>query len=411
MEVHMLKILMLCVCISILQFYVGYCHFDLHGKHTVNNSILVKDITDNHKIFNHHDYWRYFSHINPSVYDAFSRHSVLYVIFQSKNGHCSRCIHGQNLILIDFNGIGKEVTWHCEFFTIQTTTQISYDPHGHCFVMQCPIPQDSPNVVNIIGAVSGEQSLVYTGIAYDQLDDSDPPMEIAACTMVNPMSTKIHRILEWVAYHYLHGFKHFKIYSDGNPALLQIALAPYTREGLVEVVDWSWPNQGFHHQQTQMHSCLYRYRSIAHWVAFFDIDEFFQPMENKTILEILETSGSNWAGVTALMVNFAPDERGLLTQTSNQRSAKSLPAGLRSKCIIQPDKVDNMGVHEITKGGASYIADPVHELRLNHYRNGLDVPTTIHDNSMTKYGPALVAELERVKRSISTDDTGLAAHA
>jgi hypothetical protein len=399
----------------------GVTEINIQVKRAETNSTGVSEIniqvklaepnsTEVSEIKNHVGYWRHFSYSIPSVYDAFSRHSVLYVIFQSKNGHCGRCVRHHDSIWLDFNGIGKEITWYCELGSMQITTQVSYDPHGHCFVVQCPIPLHAPNIVNITARAFQEESLVYTGVGYDKLDDNENQLELAACTMVNPAITRAQHIIEWVAYHRLHGFKHFKIYSDGNPASLEIALSPYIREGLVEVVDWTWPNQGFHHQQTQMHSCLYRYRSIARWVAFFDMDEFFQPMGHNTILGVLETKGGNWAGVTARMVNFAPNGRDLMTQMSHQRTAGALEAGTRSKCIIRPDQVDNIGVHEITRGGASYIADPVHELRLNHYRSGLDAPTIVVDDSMTKYGPGLLAEMERVKNSLDRDDMGLEVH-
>lgn len=386
--------LLLCICIWTLQYFILAINLNKNSLRHINKFKYNSSEFDSTN--NHLEYWRYFSKINPSVYDAFSRNSVLSVIFQTKKGHCSRCIYRNKLFLLDFNGKKKEVAWHCQFHGVNVLAEVIYDPHGHCFVLKCQLPPDSPDRFNITGDALGEESLVYSNMGYYKLDGNETKLNLAACTMVNPLKTKTQNIKEWVAYHYLQGIKHFRIYSDGNPELLQIALMSYIQEKVVEVINWTWPDQGFHHQQTQMHSCLYRYRSIARWVAFFDIDEFFQAMENLTIIEFLETKSINFAGVTALMVRFLPNESGLLTQLSHKRSLSSLPAGDRSKCIVQPTHVHNMGVHEITNGGASYIADPVHELRLNHYRNELDIPITTVDYSMTKYGPALYVELRRL---------------
>ena len=85
-------------------------------------------------------------------------------------------------------------------------------------------------------------------------------------------------VLELIAYHKLQAFEHFYIYADENPAPLRrlFALAPYIKDGLVDVIDWEWPTPGFKHQEAQINSCVHRYRGLAKWVGFFHIDEFFQ---------------------------------------------------------------------------------------------------------------------------------------
>lgn len=341
--------------------------------------------------------WRFYNKDLPSLYDAFTNSSALIFIFQTKKGHCSRCISDSaaQLPLIEYGGDGDKRVgvprWECRFQTAVVAGSVMRDPHGHIFVLICPGIPSVPRV-EVRAQAEGEEALVYTDIEYEPRHKQHK-YKLTACTMVRS-DTDIYALTEWVRYHQFQGWDHFSVYVDGPGE--RIAAAFRDDNWTVSVVDWNWPDRGFQHQQAEMNSCLYRYRESAEWVAFFDMDEFFQPMTT-TILDILGKVPSKYGGWAAQHVLFVPppNSHGVnllpITQTFVERSMDALPFPERSKCIVRPYEVDTMGVHEITSGNTlTRVANPSEEARLNHYRVGLDLNgITVHDTSMQQYANTL----------------------
>lgn len=380
---------------------------------TVNNSAPL--CRNGFHVDGRQRFWRFFDKSNPTLYDAFAHGAHLKVVFQSKSGHCHRCVRGGSILRLDYNGIVKDLSWSCNFPNGEPRVPgtVTMDPHGHAFVVFCTIPaatltradQEHVQTVDIIINAVGEQPLIYSDAEYCSYLPGLAVKPLAGCTMVLPSVSSQLGLLEWVAYHKTQGMDQFLIYSDGDPAPLRETLGTYIAEGVVEVVDWSWPDHGYHHQQTQMYSCLYRYRGVARWVAFFDVDEYFQPLKADTLAEVLHGVSDGVAGLMALNVFFEPAPvppqgsgaaaEGLITQRSFFRESAALPPEIRSKCIVRPEHVSAIGVHLILAGGPTVQADAVSVLRLNHYRNAWTLESRTEDNSMAKFGSAILTEMCR----------------
>ena len=378
-------------------------------------------------------FWRFFGQTDPSVYDAFARGAVLRVVLQTRADRCSRCLISGKDMRLDYSGTAKQPSWHCDFGSGEprVVAELAVDPHGHALVISCAIPPavlartNSTNIqtVTLAAEADGEVALIYQDVEYcTYLPESHAaaPIFLAGCTMLRSRGTSDNadRLLEWLAYHRLQGFGHFLIYSDGDPAPVRGLLQGYISEGVVEVVDWEWPDSGFHHQQAQLQSCLYRNRGAVRWLAFFDMDEFFQPLLtdtlNGTVADVLRRVPGDIGGLMALHFYFIsapvplPGGAGtdstaaevLITQRSLVRSALPLEAGTRSKCIVRPDNVNSMGVHLVTDGGRTVVADPTSELRLNHYKGSSTLELPTNDSSMNVFGQALLAEVCRLIPSL-----------
>lgn len=382
-------------------------------------------------------YWKFFSKDRPSLYDAFAHDSLLHIVFQCRKEHCRHCIllagdtpPSSTKMLFDFNGASKEPSWSCIFFggILTEPGSATVDPDGHALVITCRLPtilaKKAKGVVTVIAQAKDEKPWIYAGAEYFATFSDAGKVWLAGCTMVKPSMIMMDqgRLLEWVAFHIkLQEFDHIWIYSDGDAAALRNTLKLYVDEGRVFVVDWEWPDSGFHHQQAQMYSCLYRHKGLAEWVAFFDMDEYFQPLLQGTVANFLQfqnlngldknsnnENNENVAGVMVLMVLFDPlsnanedssNSPALITQKAFVRSSQAWPPTSRSKCIARPDYVSAIGVHLIFHGGPVVIADAFQELRLNHYRAGLEMiqpPEPVLDKSMTVYGPALRSEVKRI---------------
>ena len=369
--------------------------FNLSEHHDISNRHNVLHATSRKQ-----HYWQFISPIHPSLYDAFARDSIFKAVFQSRTDQCSSCRCDGSTMLLDYHGVSKRPVWSCSFNESHSMrATVFVDPTGHAFVVTCPAPSVAVQKVTITAEVDDEPPLIYKDIEYHLYEPSEPELLLAGCTMIRPSITNMQLLLEWLAYHRLQGFEHFLLYSDGDPIPLRAALSIYMEQDFVDVVDWEWPTHGFHHQQAQMHSCLYRYRGLARWVALFDMDEYFQPMQNVTVAQLLQSKENIIStGLIVRMVLFMPNLDGLITQGSQVRGNTPLAAGERSKSIVRTKQVFAVSVHSITLAtGPFSIADPVTELRLNHYRTGIDLPMASGlDSSMTKYGPALVVEMKHM---------------
>jgi hypothetical protein len=212
-------------------------------------------------------------------------------------------------------------------------------------------------------------------------------------------------VLEWIAYHKLQGFEHFYIYADENPAPLRRLLAPYIADGLVDVIDWEWPTPGFKHQEAQINSCVHRYRGLAKWVGFFDIDEFFQPLSKKDTVRTIVGRADPRVGslrVASLWFfhcsNCTLSNHTLQTQKFMYRSPYASVSYIRAKLIVRPENVQTQSVHDVTVGNPVKFLDPMNGLRLNHYKNR--VTGHVHDPSMAKFAKPIAVEVARVLRLV-----------
>lgn len=111
------------------------------------------------------------------------------------------------------------------------------------------------------------------------------------------------RVREWMAYHAkLFGKKsHFVIHDAGgvHPGVMEV-LQPWMEKGLVTLQDIREQERfdGYYHNQfLVVNDCLHRYRFMAKWMFFFDIDEFIY-VQPKTTLESLLASLSGYTQFT-----------------------------------------------------------------------------------------------------------------
>jgi hypothetical protein len=96
---------------------------------------------------------------------------------------------------------------------------------------------------------------------------------------------------EWIEFHRLVGVERFFLYDNGSVDDWRTVLAPYIREGVVEVHHWP------HGQQYDAYDdCLQQHGPESRWIAFIDIDEFLFSPTGTPLPEML-TSYERWPGV------------------------------------------------------------------------------------------------------------------
>ncbi|XP_072987760.1 galactan beta-1,4-galactosyltransferase GALS3 [Typha latifolia] len=111
------------------------------------------------------------------------------------------------------------------------------------------------------------------------------------------------RVREWIAYHAkLFGNKsHFVIHDAGgvHEGVMEV-LRPWMEKGIVTLQDIMEQERfdGYYHNQfLVVNDCLHRYRFMAKWIFFFDVDEFIY-VEPKNTLDSLLASFSDYTQFT-----------------------------------------------------------------------------------------------------------------
>lgn len=167
------------------------------------------------------------------------------------------------------------------------------------------------------------------------------------------------RIREWIAYHVrLFGEKsHFVIYDAGgvHEEVFQV-LKPWMDLGYVTLHDIKEQERydGYYHNQfLVVNDCLHRYKFMAKWMFFFDVDEYiFVPPKN-TIKSVLDSlMGYNQFTIEQMHMNsqlcFAGDSGKAHRKWGFEKLVyKDVKRGIRRdrKYAVQPRNVYAAGVH------------------------------------------------------------------
>ncbi|PIA37603.1 hypothetical protein AQUCO_03000278v1 [Aquilegia coerulea] len=116
------------------------------------------------------------------------------------------------------------------------------------------------------------------------------------------------RVREWIAYHVkLFGEKsHFVIYDAGgiHSGVLEV-LKPWIEKGYVTLQDVREQERfdGYYHNQfLVVNDCLHRYRFMAKWMFFFDVDEYIYVQPESTIQSIV----NEYSGYTQFTIEQMP---------------------------------------------------------------------------------------------------------
>ncbi|GFS10163.1 UDP-galactose:beta-D-galactoside beta-1,4-galactosyltransferase [Elysia marginata] len=215
-------------------------------------------------------------------------------------------------------------------------------------------------------------------------------------------------------------------------AVLDLYTSEWTagRESLELVVhSWKLPGTRIHYrgQMAAVDDCHNRYGWSSRYMVFDDIDELIVPLKHSNWSELIAARERIRSGNTAFMFrcsvmnndhSSAPKEfeadaarysSAVLSLT--QRDNFIWPPIKRSKNIIDPRKVDAMGVHHVYRGKSDkYLTDfiPVDQGLLYHYRWPLTLcaPEVKDTRVATKFGKRLVARLKYIWNKLKDVDPG-----
>lgn len=130
---------------------------------------------------------------------------------------------------------------------------------------------------------------------FNEVFNSKPKYDYLYCGSSLYGNLSPQRVREWLAYHIrLLGEKsHFVIHDAGgvHEGVMEV-LRPWMEKGYVtlhDIRDQERFDGYYHNQFLVVNDCLHRYRFLAKWMFFFDVDEFVYVPKKSTVKSVLDS--------------------------------------------------------------------------------------------------------------------------
>ena len=224
--------------------------------------------------------------------------------------------------------------------------------------------------------------------------------------------------------HRIFGAEKFVFYNMSMGPDVQAYLESYIQQGIVDVIPWKLPgpvDAHYHAQLASLNDCLYRYMYRSRYIAFLDLDEILVPRVHHTWSEMMATFEQipYSAKICAFVFQCVffrtdwPDNESagkaekrhrVISLLKTKREPKAWPHLQRSKLIVNPKKVDIVGVHNIWKPLRDYMEYhvPNKTAALHHYRRWDDTNNVnwVIDETMFAYATPLLERIHLVEKQI-----------
>ncbi|GFO18183.1 upf0392 protein f13g3.3-like isoform x1 [Plakobranchus ocellatus] len=167
-------------------------------------------------------------------------------------------------------------------------------------------------------------------------------------------------------------------------------------------------------QMASIDHCLHRYRRFTSYTIFSDLDEFIIPLRHNNLSQLIserKSLNNSYIGFmfqsTVFNHNRPSPGKGFEAEARRYGSAVLglisrddyfFPVKVRSKVIVDPSKVEVMGIHFIWKGSGRTDNVPMEQGMVSHYRAPLKIcEKQVNDTRVVeKFGSKLVARLKHV---------------
>lgn len=212
--------------------------------------------------------------------------------------------------------------------------------------------------------------------------------ELAMCAIFRDEAPYLK---EWLEFHKGVGIQHFYLYNNLSKDQYREVLAPYIKNGEVELFDWKHTYTNVKEwspiQRDAYNDAIKKASGKAKWLAILDLDEFLFPTETDSLIEFLEDFEefgavcANWLMFGTSHVAKIPQDR-LLIETLLLRAPIDYEQNIHVKSIVRPERVFTCGGPHFCKLRKNYkqvnaLKEPfegarsptidVSKLRIHHY--------------------------------------------
>lgn len=275
------------------------------------------------------------------------------------------------------------------------------------YFILCPLKPPNTAVPSHVSIIrQGDSTVGNRLVVHDNKKTYKNPDGIAIC--IKPLHyeyNKVKNLIEFVELNRILGVDHFVLYNHTVGPEVGCILKKYEAEGIVTVLPWQLDIVSQKEIRTEglfaaLNDCLYRTMYRYKYVLMIDLDEYIIPHKNASLRILMTHLGRNhksaertgaYSFQNAFFYLQWPDDEAskslpykLLTLQKTTRKSKFHAHKQRSKCIVLPERIVEMGNHfvwEFATGKAMTNVAPEAAF-LHHYRvcefGGNDCINTTH---------------------------------
>ena len=194
-------------------------------------------------------------------------------------------------------------TWLCTHKGMTVKSNYPRDPHQHIIIAvfnfsnQCSTAHDNHYEFRAVKS-KFHYSLNLEYLPYFRL----PRYYLSMCIFLSKAIEQ--QVIAFINYYFFHGVQHFVFNINGNLNYWKKLLKEYSDHGIVDIIDFEFPNNiPFNEQQVVMNSCNRRYRYTTRYMIQCDVDEFFLPLNPKwRIIDVVRLYSSAYPNIDAFSV-------------------------------------------------------------------------------------------------------------
>ncbi|KAK3086514.1 hypothetical protein FSP39_019480 [Pinctada imbricata] len=300
----------------------------------------------------------------------------------------------------------KSSILHCHVWTENGTMSISRavlqdlpEHKGKRYICSYYLCKTEVNMKPIALSLAPTQCGTSKHALFVQDDKPKRAAKFTVCvTPLNYKYSKAYELVEMVELNRILGADRIVFYNHTTNTNVESVLEHYKKLGIVDVHQWNlpmgvdtWPRRNpnvevhYFAQISALNDCLNRERYKSDFLVYQDLDEFIIPRKVKNWTELFSKlpggKSSYMFRNTFFRKDFKEDANftlqsiatkyKLVTLLKQVREAKIFTRKHRSKYIINPRKIEILGIHSATRfriGGGEYFVDPSEAL-LHHYRD------------------------------------------
>lgn len=183
---------------------------------------------------------------------------------------------------------------------------------------------------------------------------------------------------EWILYHSSLGFEHFYIYDNNSKNSVSAFCSKKEWADKVTVIDW---NVKAYPQKAAYNSFLKTYGGECEWVAFIDIDEYFDLKQHSSMEELMllyqDFSAVHFSWEIYNASGDVYQKPGTLRERFKTRIAN--PDWFDGKYICRPSTVKLAHAHKVELlPGYHYVDSHYHIKNYDGFNNQTDICTIAH---------------------------------
>lgn len=292
------------------------------------------------------------------------------------------------------------------------------------YLASCEVPDEFGRVryINLTN-IENQNPGVSINVISDVLDTG---FRFRFATCVPPLFGDINilRLTEFIELSILLGTEQLYFYYNGERDDIYQLLQYYSELGIATHLPWNLSMASheiwYHGQSAAIWDCMYRNIRVSELVSFNDIDEYIVPKKVRTwnamlsaLQKVARDSISKEQDVAVFsfqsaffdsnFVDHGPEVNDEYSQllTSNVTMRTSTISKVRTKMIVYPLKVFELGIHHLSKPvdeNLKSVSIPEDIALIHHYRHcewnyGMNCDMIIKDDSMHGYRKELLSRV------------------